>query len=435
MTFLEIVQLLISTARQEPNINTVVREFTDLNRENIDYSAIVIQDRDGYRDYINNQDYITYTWYIGYVDMLTEEVVNSSYLGKECDTYDNSDHIISTGITVINDIINTINSSYYPHLELTVSDRINTFHQRFTAECAGVYMVLNANVPLSDCSDSDVKLFSNLSSTITENGVYHYVPSGEEVAYDGVDITVDVSSEKEEQSLYEEVTWNGDFEWHPDPGKVFKDVEVIVDVHPSTSLSASYTSNGSYNISGEFDGGVVTVAVPSDQKPEQVGSFEVTDWNTTYRFTPDPGYVFSEVDVLNNTPVKSYVSTVTSNSRLIWNAIEGEALVNHIDISIAVPSDRKPEESLAETISSNGSYSFSPSSGSVFSDASIAVDVHPSASLSETYTSNGSYSISGEFDGGVVMVAVPSTVTVTMTQDQYDALQVKDPNTIYLING
>ena len=365
MTFLEIVQLLISTARQEPNINTVVREFTDLNRENIDYSAIVIQDRDGYRDYVNNQDYITYTWYIGYVDMLTEEKVNDIYLGKECDTYDNSDHIISTGITVINDIINTINSSYYPHLELTVSDRINTFHQRFTAECAGVYMVLNANVPLSDCSDSDVKLFSKISETITENGVYHYVPSGEEVAYDGVDITVDVPAAKEEQSLYEEITWNGDFEYHPDPGKVFKDVEVIVSVHPSTSLSASYTSNGSYSISGEFDGGVVTVAVPSDAKPEQVGSFEVTDWNTTYRFVPDQGYVFSEVDVFNNTPVKSYVSTVTSNSRLIWNASEGEALVSSIDIS----------------------------------------------------------------------VAVPTTVTVTMTQAQYDDLEVKDPNTIYLING
>ena len=83
----------------------------------------------------------------------------------------------------------------------------------------------------------------------------------------------------------------------------------------------------------------------------------------------------------------------------------------------------------------NGSFSFSPSSGYVFSDASIAVDVHPSSSLSRTYTSNGSYNISGEFSGGEITVAVTTTITVTMSQAQYDALAVKDPNTIYLING
>ena len=37
-----------------------------------------------------------------------------------------------------------------------------------------------------------------------------------------------------------------------------------VDVHPSTSLSETYISNGSYNITGEFNGGVITVDVPID---------------------------------------------------------------------------------------------------------------------------------------------------------------------------
>ena len=35
-----------------------------------------------------------------------------------------------------------------------------------------------------------------------------------------------------------------------------------VDVHPSISLSETYISNGSYNITGEFNGGVITVDVP-----------------------------------------------------------------------------------------------------------------------------------------------------------------------------
>ena len=38
-----------------------------------------------------------------------------------------------------------------------------------------------------------------------------------------------------------------------------------VDVHPSISLSETYTSNGSYNITGEFNGGVITVDVPAPQ--------------------------------------------------------------------------------------------------------------------------------------------------------------------------
>ena len=38
-----------------------------------------------------------------------------------------------------------------------------------------------------------------------------------------------------------------------------------VDVHPSTSLSETYISNGSYNITGEFNGGVITVDVPAPQ--------------------------------------------------------------------------------------------------------------------------------------------------------------------------
>ena len=38
-----------------------------------------------------------------------------------------------------------------------------------------------------------------------------------------------------------------------------------VDVHPSASLSETYTSNGSYNITGEFNGGVIKVDVPAPQ--------------------------------------------------------------------------------------------------------------------------------------------------------------------------
>ena len=57
-------------------------------------------------------------------------------------------------------------------------------------------------------------------------------------------------------------------------------------------------------------------------------------------------------------------------------------------------------------ISENGEYD-------VYSYASASVDVHPSISLSETYLSNGSYTITGEFNGGMVTVNVPSPQFVT----------------------
>ena len=46
---------------------------------------------------------------------------------------------------------------------------------------------------------------------------------------------------------------------------VYSYASASVDVHPSISLSETYTSNGNYNITGEFNGGVITVDVPAPQ--------------------------------------------------------------------------------------------------------------------------------------------------------------------------
>ena len=52
-------------------------------------------------------------------------------------------------------------------------------------------------------------------------------------------------------------------------------------------------------------------------------------------------------------------------------------------------------------ISGNGIYN-------VYSYAAASVDIHPSISLLETYISNGVYNITGEFNGGIVNVNVPT---------------------------
>ena len=134
MTYLQIINILKDTALAQPNVNSVVREFLDLNREDAKYSAVVIQDRDGSRDRIVEQDYVTYTWHLGYVDRLTYDESNR-------------DDIISTGINIINNIVNTIRNTWFPELEVSIVDRINTFDQRFTAQCAGVYCGIGSECP------------------------------------------------------------------------------------------------------------------------------------------------------------------------------------------------------------------------------------------------------------------------------------------------
>lgn len=459
MTFLQVVNIIRDTAFAQPNVNTVVREFLDLNREDTKYSAVVIQDRDGNRDRIVEQDWNTYTFHLGYVDRLTFDESNR-------------DDIFSTGINVINNIVASIRERW--DLEVSVIDRFSTFNQRFTASCAGVYVVLAIQVPISDCVDGEeTDLYDSFDAKITENGHYHFVPDGRPV--DEIDITVDVPMVyKPEESLVETITSNGSYQYSPTPGSVFSDASIAVDVHPTASLSKTYRANGTNTITGEFNGGTIkinvhpsdrlvetitengttsfsgewrnadiTVAVPTEMKPEQVGHFEVTDWGTSYLFYPDPGYVLTEVEVVNATPVMTYTSTVTSNGSLRWEAGEGGSLVSMLDISV----DVHPSQSLAETITTNGSYhytgewsgaditvavpeqkpentlfrnitnndyyTFTPAPGTVYDGAQIYVDVHPTDIISETYTTNGTKTITGEYNGGTVVVDVHPSTSLT----------------------
>ena len=273
MTYLQIINLIKDTALAQPNVNSVVREFLDLNREDAKYSAVVIQDRDGSRDRIVEQDYVTYTWHLGYVDRLTYDESNR-------------DDIISTGINIINNIVNTIRNTWFPELEVSIIDRINTFDQRFTAQCAGVYVVLAVNAQVSDCIDSEsTDLYDKFEVNITENGAYHFVPSGRPV--DEINITVDVAgSGKEEVSLTDTVTMNGTHSYIPEEDTVYKDVELTVDVHPSDKLVKTITNNGITDLSGEWKDAEITVNVPSTttltMTQAQYDALTVKDPDTIY---------------------------------------------------------------------------------------------------------------------------------------------------------
>lgn len=481
-TYLQILNIIKDTALAQPNVNSVVREFLDLNREDAKYSAVVIQDRDGSRDRIVEQDYVTYTWHLGYVDRLTYDESNR-------------DDIISTGINIINNIVNTIRNNWFPELEVSIVDRINTFDQRFTAQCAGVYVVLAVNAQVSDCIDSEsTDLYDTYDAKITANGVYHFVPSGRPV--DEINITVDVESSKPEESLIETITSNGSYSYTPEEGSVFSDVSIAVDVHPTERLVETITSNGSYNYPGEYSGVEMIVDCPVS-KTEERGNLTISS-NGSGVLIPSSGNVFDGVDyIVDVHPSDKLVETIITNgitdlsgewkdASITVDVHPSDKLIktyteNGIynvsgewkDASITVAIPVKTETSLTKSISNNGSYHYDPEEGSVFNEADITVDVHPSQSLVETITNNGSYSYPGEYAGAEITVsvsaekpeeslektitsngsfhydptpgsvfssaditvAIQTTTTVTMTQAQYDELTVKDPNTIYLING
>ena len=376
MTYLQIINILKDTALAQPNVNSVVREFLDLNREDAKYSAVVIQDRDGSRDRIVEQDYITYTWHLGYVDRLTYDESNR-------------DDIISTGINIINNIVNTIRNTWFPELEVSIVDRINTFDQRFTAQCAGVYVVLAVNAQVSDCIDSEsTDLYDTYDAKITANGVYHFVPSGRPV--DEINIVVNVESSKPEESLEKTITSNGSYHYDPSAGSVFSSADITVNC-----------------------------PVP---KTEERGSLTISS-NGSGTLMPSSGNVFDGVDyIVDIHPSDKLVETITSNG---ITDLSGEWK----DASITV--DVHPSSSLSKTYTTNGTKTITGE----FNGGSITINVHPTTKLSKTYTENGTYNVSGEWKDASIAVNVPSTSTVTMTQAQYDALTVKDPNTIYLING
>ena len=70
---------------------------------------------------------------------------------------------------------------------------------------------------------------------------------------------------------------------------------MVVDVHPSTSLVETISSNGSYHYTGEWKDADITVAV-SEEKPEE-SLVETISSNGSYSFSPTPGSVFSDVSI------------------------------------------------------------------------------------------------------------------------------------------
>ena len=75
----------------------------------------------------------------------------------------------------------------------------------------------------------------------------------------------------------------------------------------------------------------------------------------------------------------------------------------------------KPTEVLTQTITANGSQTFNPQEGYVFSSAEITTDVHPTEALVATISENGSHSFNGEYNGADITTDIHPTEKLITT--------------------
>ena len=457
MTLLQVINTIQKISSVQPNIHSFVGEFLALNDVTAKYSAIILQQRTHRR----NNDFMIYSFYLGYSDRLTENK-------------DNEVEVQSTAIQVIDDIVYKLENLNF---DCTVGV-YNTFTQRFLAEAAGGYVELDIVVPMGECEDDFSK--EELDTTITANGEYNFIPKG--LGYQSVHLNVDVAH-LQDKSL--DITKNGNYKVQYDKGySGLKTVDVNVNV-PDAEIhnqkkeelitinnkrytytpdkdytgigelnvmvqipeqpiyeegyvvgkedgineqkrkltDINITQNGTYTKEDGYKSVVVNVPIPEINNQEK--SITITE-NGQTDITPDTNYTgLSRVGVNVNIDTQSYYDNGYSQGKIDGKTegiAEQKAKLTDINITengnysredgyksvvVNVPSDKKPETELTKTLNANDTYTYTPDEGTVYNKVIITTDIHPTERLERTYIENGQYLIDGEYKDGVINVNVP----------------------------
>ena len=423
MTLLQLINTIKTIALAQPNIHSCVDEFLSLNDITAKYSAIILQQRNHQR----NNDFISFNFYLGAADRLTEDKSNE--------------------IEVQSTAINTINNIVYKLEDLGFDCSMgsyNVFTERFLAEAAGCYVELSINIPVGECEDDFAK--SELDATITKNGVYSWIPKG--LGFESAKINVNVlTAEINNQEKNITITQNGQTEIVPDTdytglSKVSVNTAINTDEYYNEGYNKgkedgineqkrkltdiTITENGSYSREDGYSS--ITVDVPIPEIHNQTKDELITANNKKYTYTPDKDYTgIGELNVMVQIPDQPIYEEGYNKgkedgineqkSKLTDIEIVGNGNYERQDgyksIVVNVPSDQKTETELAKTLTENGAYVFTPDDGTVYNKVSITTDIHPTERLERTYVENNTYIIDGEYNGGEITVNVD-------TQDYYN---------------
>ena len=304
MTLLQVINTIQKISSVQPNIHSFVGEFLALNDVTAKYSAIILQQRTHRR----NNDFMIYSFYLGYADRLNEDKSNEV-------------EVQSTAIQVIDDIVYKLENL---NLDCTVGV-YNTFTQRFLAEAAGGYVELDIVVPMGECEDDFAE--EKLDTTITANGEYNFIPKG--LGYQSVHLNVDVAH-LQDKSL--DITKNGNYKVQYDKGfSGLKTVDVNVNIDTQSYYDNGYSQG---KIDGKTEGIAEQKAKLTDIEIVENGVYERTD-----------GYKKVEVNVPS--PVidlrETEITPETTEQIITPDGFDGYNRITVKGVDSSIDSDIKPE--------------------------------------------------------------------------------------------
>ena len=469
MKLKEIVGNIVDIAKVHPNINsTWVGDVYELNHYNdVDYCAFVITQQ---QHNINNEEgYVTYNFNLFYVDRLTSDESNRL-------------DVQSAGVSFLMSMVDKIEE-----LQVVVDDyTITTFNERFNDVCAGAYLNIAIRVNGIDCDGEGIEIITPdklKEITISENGTYEGlfkkvtvdVEGGKEPVLEPLRVTEDgIYTPQEGVDGFDVVNVKHQFEPRliPDNLREFYQSEkgwngVYLGEKLFSDSPVQITENGTTQGYFQDADGKWKVAknINVDVQPK-LTTFTYNRGDSQKEFIFDPedyeGYDGWDKIELNMPLLKT---KFTQNGTYLWKNSDKDAhrlYWGYGDITVDVPEPVLnpieifqngeyvpiegadgfnkvivdiPEPNLiaiSKEYDENGNYTIDvPANYDGISSVEVAVNVNPELEELQV-TENGEY-YPEKYGYSSVNVNVPSVTTQELTQAEYDALEVKDNNIIYLI--
>ena len=113
------------------------------------------------------------------------------------------------------------------------------------------------------------------------------------------------------------------------------------------------------------------------------------------------------VDVQPQVDLQVKAISVDANGQYTVIADPGKTGLEKAVVNVNVPTERKPEETLERTLTTNGTFNIKPTPGYAFSGAVITTDIHPSTKLEKEIRHNGEYEYVGDYHNASIVVEVP----------------------------
>lgn len=256
---------------------------------------------------------------------------------------------------------------------------------------------------------------------IFQNGTY--MPDEDADGYDKVVVNV---PDPDLTAVQEEYNANGNYTIDvPDGYDGLSGVEVRVNVEPILQ-TLEVTENGEYFPDDDYDGySSVFVDVRPNVAPQDI---TITD-NGAYHYDAQAegydGYSIVDITVNVPEPVLNPIEIFQNGEYVPDEGVDG---FNKVVVNVPDPQ----LIAISKEYNENGNYTIDvPTNFDGISGVEVEVNVQPE--LEElSVTENGEF-FPEKYGYSSVNVNVPSVTTQELTQAEYDALEVKDNNVIYLI--